>query len=122
MSDPVIRPRAPRPPQERDLDQGTGVGLIDSTPQLAPEFVAALFASCSDPIIGEALDGMINLWNPAAERLYGYSAREAIGQPISILAPVGQEPELADLLEQALQGQVVEAYETIRRAKDGHLL
>ena len=78
--------------------------------------------SCPDPIIGETLQGIINFWNPAAEKLYGYSSHEAIGKPVSMLAPAGQESELEALLLRVLQGQVIEAYETVRRARDGRLL
>ena len=109
----------PRAPGQRD---GRDVAMVDAEPLHSRAYLAAILMSCPDPIIGETLDGIINFWNPAAEKLYGYSAQEAIGQPISMLAPAGQRAELTGLLHRVLQGQVVEAYETVRRARDGELL
>ncbi|MDQ2651550.1 MAG: PAS domain S-box protein [Chloroflexota bacterium] len=83
--------------------------------------LSALFLSCPDPIIGETLDGVINFWNPAAEKLFGYSAQEAIGQPASLLAPAGHEADLTDLRRRALQGHVTEAYDTVLQPRDGGL-
>ena len=81
--------------------------------------LAAIVTSSADAIIGETLDGIITDWNPAAERLYGYTAEEAIGQHLSILAPVDlvQEPER--LLARVRAGESVEGIETVRRTKDG---
>ncbi|MCA9877150.1 MAG: MEKHLA domain-containing protein, partial [Thermomicrobiales bacterium] len=89
---------------------------------LPETYLAAILASCPDPIVGEAADGTINFWNAAAERTYGYTAAEAMGQPVSILAQPGREAEMRALLAQVQQGQVIEAYETVRRARDGRLL
>ncbi|MFT4039759.1 MAG: PAS domain S-box protein [Thermomicrobiales bacterium] len=83
---------------------------------------AQIVASCPDPIIGETLDGIINFWNPAAEQLYGYAAADAIGQPVSMLAPPGREAELTELLERVRQGSTVEAFETVRQTHDGRLI
>ena len=58
-------------------------------------------------------------WNPAAERLYGYTAREMIGRSISVLFPPYRPEELSDLLEQIKRGQKVECLETVRLRKDG---
>jgi two-component system, sensor histidine kinase and response regulator len=84
--------------------------------------LAAIVTSCPDPIIGETLDGIVTDWNPAAERLYGYSAAEVIGQPLSIICPPDRLDEVATLLEQVRRGHSVEAFETVRRAKDGRLI
>jgi PAS domain S-box-containing protein len=79
----------------------------------------AIVASSTEAIIGTTLDGTITHWNPAAERVYGYPAEEAIGRSVVMLAP----PELADdvvgLLERVRRGERVEAYETTRLTKDG---
>jgi PAS domain S-box-containing protein len=93
-----------------------------SAPGLARSHLEAILASCPDPIVGETVDGVINYWNAAAEQFYGYSADEVIGKPLSILAPEGHEAELENLLQRVQQGTMVEAYETVRRSRDGRLL
>src|SRR5215212_4864630 len=82
----------------------------------------AIVASSTEAIIGTTLDGTITHWNPAAERVYGYRADEAIGRSVAMLAP----PELADdvvsLLERVRHGERIEAYETTRLTKDGRCI
>ena len=84
--------------------------------------VPAILLSCPDPIFGSTLDGVINFWNQAADRFFGYSAAEAIGQYRAMLIPAGGEAELAGQLELVRQGQTVEAHETVRQHRDGRLL
>ena len=84
--------------------------------------MAAIVDSSDDAIIGKDLDGVILTWNRGAERLYGYTAQEIIGRSISVLIPEGQPDELATVLGRDRAGQRVEHYETVRRAKDGHLV
>src|ERR1041384_8255560 len=70
-------------------------------------------------ILGKTLDGMLTSWNPAAERLYGYRADEAIGKPVSLIMPPAPSAELPDILARLRRGERVEPYETIRQRKDG---
>jgi PAS domain S-box-containing protein len=84
--------------------------------------LAAIVTSCPDPIIGETLDGIITDWNPAAERLYGYTAADAIGQPLAMLTPPERRDEVVELLDRVRRGSSVEAFETVRRARDGRLI
>ncbi|MFT4040844.1 MAG: PAS domain S-box protein, partial [Thermomicrobiales bacterium] len=93
-----------------------------SEAEITRAHLAAIVNSCPDPIIGETLNGVITTWNPAAERLYGYRATEAIGQPIAMLTPPGYEAEVGDLLRRVQQGEEIEGYETVRRARDGRLI
>ena len=81
--------------------------------------LAAIVESSQDAIIGKTLDGKIVSWNRGAEAIYGYTAEEAIGQPISILLPPGRESELAAIMERIRHGEKVEHYETRRRRKEG---
>jgi two-component system cell cycle sensor histidine kinase/response regulator CckA len=81
--------------------------------------LAAIVESSNDAIIGKALDGTIESWNGAAERLYGYTAHEVIGRPISILLPPGFDDELPGLLRRVQAGEVIEGFETVRMRKDG---
>ena len=84
--------------------------------------LAALVNSSEDAIIGKTLDGIVSSWNKAAERIFGYSAAEMIGQPIKRLFP----PHLADTESQFLQrisdGESIANYETQRVCKDGRLI
>ena len=84
--------------------------------------LAAIVNSCPDPIIGETLDGIITDWNPAAERVYGYSAADAIGQSIVLISPPDRSDEVRYLLNQVRQGTSVEGFETVRRTRDGRLI
>src|SRR5580704_17877121 len=84
--------------------------------------LTAIVESSDDAIIGKDLDGVILTWNRGAERLYGYTAQEVIGRSISVLIPEGQLDELPTVLGRVTAGQRVEPYETVRRAKDGHLV
>jgi PAS domain S-box-containing protein len=84
--------------------------------------LAAIVESTDDAIIGKALDGTILSWNAAAERMYGYTADEAIGRSISLLAPPGRTDEIPQILDRIKQGERVDRLETIRMRRDGTLL
>jgi diguanylate cyclase (GGDEF)-like protein/PAS domain S-box-containing protein len=81
--------------------------------------LAALVESSDEAIIGETIDGRIMSWNRGAERLYGYSAKEAIGRSISLLMPKDRHHELDEILEQIGRGERIEHSETVRRHKNG---
>ncbi len=75
--------------------------------------------STEDAIIGKTLDGTITSWNRAAEKLYGYSAEEAVGKSIRIIVPPEKTAELSDILERLKNGEKIERYETERLRKNG---
>ncbi len=80
--------------------------------------LAAVMSSSHDAIIAKTLDGVITDWNPAAERMYGYHAAEAIGMPVSmLLASEDQQAELGEILQRARDGKAIELV-TTRRRKD----
>src|SRR5437763_7109203 len=81
--------------------------------------LAAIVEASDDAIIGKTLDGTITSWNPAAARLYGYSAAEAIGQSVSLLFPPDHRDELPELLARVAQGESIAQCETERLRKDG---
>jgi len=81
--------------------------------------LGAMIESSEDAIIGKSLDGTITSWNAGAERLYGYSAAEAVGKPITLLIPPGQPDEFLQLIEKIKRGETVEHYETWRIRKNG---
>jgi len=81
--------------------------------------LAAIVDSSGDAIIGQSPDRRITSWNAGAERLFGYSAEQAVGQPISILVPEDRLDEEAKVFERVYRGQVVSLAETVRMHKDG---
>ena len=85
------------------------------------EFKAIVDAS-EDAIVSKSLAGIIKSWNPGAEKLFGYTAFEAIGRTMSIIIPADRPDEEADILARLARGERVEHFETVRRHKDGHLM
>jgi PAS domain S-box-containing protein len=109
---------------------GAGVGLIWR--QLHVRFyrakyemeafrakLGAIVESSEYAIISKNLDGIITSWNPSAERIYGYSAAEAVGKSIEILIPPGHPNESPQLIGKIKRGEAVEHYETERIRKNG---
>ncbi len=88
--------------------------LEESTSRLV-----ALVESSYDAIIGKSTDGVIVSWNRSAERLYGYTAEEAIGKHIGMLIPPGREDELPQILGMIRRNEGVRQLETVRQRKDG---
>src|SRR5436190_18864783 len=82
----------------------------------------AIVESSEDAILSKDQDGLITSWNPAAARIYGYSAEEAIGEHISILVPPHRKGEEQRIIDQVFSGEGVEHYETERRTKDGRIV
>jgi two-component system cell cycle sensor histidine kinase/response regulator CckA len=82
-------------------------------------YLAAIVDSADEAIIGQTMEGTITTWNVGAVRLYGYSAKEAVGQSAWIIVPEARRQEASDLLSKVNQGQVVEQFETERVDKDG---
>jgi PAS domain S-box-containing protein len=80
---------------------------------------SAIVESSDDAIISKALDGTITSWNPAAERMFGYTAEEIIGKPISVLMPRDRQDDMESILGRIRRGERIEHYETIRVAKNG---
>ena len=89
--------------------------------RLLREFKAIVDAS-DDAIISKTLAGIIKSWNPGAEKLFGYSAQEAIGQSMNMIIPDDRPHEEAQILERLQRGEMVEHFETMRRHKNGHLI
>jgi PAS domain S-box-containing protein len=102
-------------------DTGTAVFAVPEDRQAveAAALLSAIVDSCDDAIISKNLDGIIMSWNPSAERLFGYTADEVIGQSIAILIPPERQDEEPKILEQLRRGNRVDHFETIRVRKDG---
>ena len=84
--------------------------------------LTAVVDSSHDAIFSTSLDACLETWNPGAERIYGYSAEEVIGQHVSILAPPDRRDEIGQILPQVRAGKSIENFETVRMKKDGQLI
>ena len=85
----------------------------------AQRLVAAIVESSDDAIYTKSFDGVITTWNRGAERLFGYTAAEAIGQKVTLVVPLEGLPELYNMLERVTRGERVEHHECVRICKDG---
>jgi len=88
----------------------------------AVSHLACIVETSDDSIISKTLDGTILTWNSGAQRIYGYTAEEAVGRPITILIPDGHEEEMPDTLEAIRRGERIDHFETKRVRKDGVLI
>lgn len=86
------------------------------------QHLAAIVESSDDAILSKNLDGIITSWNQAAERIFGYTADEVVGKPVTILIPPDRLQEEPHILSQLRRGERVDHFETIRRRKDGSLV
>jgi PAS domain S-box-containing protein len=84
--------------------------------------LASIVESSDDAIISKTLDGVIRSWNSGAERLFGYSADEAIGQPITLIIPAERRSEEREILARLARGERIEHFETVRVSKEGRLI
>jgi PAS domain S-box-containing protein len=100
--------------------RGRGLGRWSRAGQL--NWLAAIVSDSQDAILSKSLDGTILSWNPGAERLYGFSAKEAIGRHIAIIVPEDRHGEIEAILDRIRQGDKIEPHETVRRRKDGELV
>jgi diguanylate cyclase (GGDEF)-like protein/PAS domain S-box-containing protein len=100
--------------------------LRDMTPRRAAErelrTLAGIVAATGDAVLSQQLDGTVMTWNPAAERLYGYTAEEMVGRNVEVVVPDEKLPELRALMKSAAAGIAVPAFDTVRRRKDGTLV
>ena len=95
--------------------------ILESS-EFAPYWLAALIESADDAIISKTLEGIITSWNNGAQRIFGYTADEVIGKPVTILIPPDHEDEEPRILARLRSGERIEHYETIRVRKDGQLI
>ena len=110
------------PPQEQS---GSNINVDWSkseSPELAAAWLAAIIESAEDAIITKTLDGVITSWNRGAERMFGYTADEVVGQPVTILIPQDHIDEEPAIIARLKAGERIEHYETVRMRKDGTLI
>jgi PAS domain S-box-containing protein len=91
--------------------------LRDSAQRL--NWLAAIVESSDDVIVSKNLDGIITSWNRGAERVFGYSAAEAVGQPITIVIPQDRQDEERTILTRIRRGERIDHFETVRQHKHG---
>ena len=99
----------------------SGGSSIDSV-ENPKAWLAAIVESSNDAILSKMLDGTITTWNASAERIFGFSAAEAIGQSILILIPEDRIQEEDAILERIRRGERIDDFETVRKRKDGSLV
>jgi PAS domain S-box-containing protein len=85
----------------------------------AKNWLAAIVQNSSDAILSKTLDGIITSWNAGAERLFGYTASEVIGHPITTIIPESRLFEETEIIGRLRRGERIEQFETVRRRKDG---
>ena len=85
-------------------------------------WVASIVDFSDDAIVSKNLDGVITSWNRGAERVFGYTAEEAIGQPITILIPQDRHAEEGTILTRIRRGERIDHFETVRQRKNGSLI
>jgi PAS domain S-box-containing protein len=113
--------------QEATTDRVTQ-SILDELPALrlkadnAIGLLASIVDSSDDAIVSKTLEGVITTWNVGAERLFGYTAKEAIGQPISLIIPLDRRDEETSILARLSQGERIDHFDTIRLRKDGTAL
>src|SRR6266478_8400594 len=94
------------------------------TPEILPHeiqaaaLLAAIVDSADDVIISKTLEGIITYWNKAAERIFGYTAEEAVGRNIKLIIPTDLHPEEDEILARLRRGEKIDHFQTIRQAKD----
>src|SRR5687767_1778575 len=113
-----------KPPDHTTSTGGSTVDELTNlrSPELAPYWLSAIIESADDAVISKTLDGIITSWNKGAERIFGYTADEVIGKPVTILIPAGHEDEEPSILARLRAGDRIEHYETVRVRKDGTLI
>ncbi|HEV2514218.1 MAG TPA: PAS domain S-box protein [Devosia sp.] len=92
---------------------------LDEGERIIEARLAAIIDSSFDAVIAKDLNSIITDWNPAAERMFGYSADEAIGRSITMLIPPHLQSEETDIIRRIRANERVESYETVRLRKDG---
>lgn len=92
---------------------------LPSTTALTATRLAAIVESSDDAIISKSLDGIVETWNPAAERMFGFTASEMIGTSIRKIIPPDRQNEEDDVLSKIRRGETIDHYETVRMRKDG---
>ncbi len=113
------------------MEHGQAVALVSPVLQELNErtianimryYLEALIEASNDAIMAKTLSGQVVCWNKGAERLYGFTSEEMLGDSISIIMPADRKQEMVDIIQRICRGEQVERYETVRIRKDGTLI
>jgi PAS domain S-box-containing protein len=115
---PIKFPQDGTPDNKANKDLGADL----QSPELAPYWLSSIIESADDAIISKTLEGIITSWNQGAERIFGYTAAEVIGKPVTVLIPEDHLNEEPTILARLRAGERIEHYETVRMRKDGTLV
>jgi PAS domain S-box-containing protein len=107
ICDPIVMP-----PASDRLDDG----------ETAAARLAAIVSSSDDAIVSKTLDGVITSWNAAAERMFGFTASEAVGRHVTLIIPKDRHAEEEQVLARLRRGERIEHFETVRMRKDGTVI
>lgn len=119
---------APHPFAAREINAGMaiarqlGFSLERAHGEEAMRRLASIVETSDDAIISKNLEGVIQTWNDGAKRIFGYTAEEVIGKPVTILMPPDRVDEEPGILARLRRGERIDHYQTVRRRKDGALI
>ena len=105
--------------QAADLIERARIDAALRVSEERSQWLASIVESSDDAIISTDLEGLITSWNKSAERIFGYTAEEAIGKPITIIQPAERQNAELAILERIRRGERIDHYETVRVRKDG---
>jgi PAS domain S-box-containing protein len=106
----------------RDVTERKRIEIALSETEQRLNWLASIVESSDDVIVSKNLDGIITSWNRGAERIFGYTAAEAVGQPITIVIPQDRQNEEREILTRIRRGERIDHFETVRQRKDGALI
>jgi PAS domain S-box-containing protein len=113
---------APQGKQEQDVSERDIASFEKPDHSIRSALLAAIVESSDDAIVSKTLEGRILSWNASASRIFGYTAEEVIGQPITIIIPPELHEEERRILERVSRGERIDHFDTTRLAKDGRLI
>jgi PAS domain S-box-containing protein len=114
--------RGTHPPNHARAQKAPGRRPARNRDVRAAQHYKAIIESSDDAILSKDLDGVILSWNNGAERLFGFTAEEAIGKPVTIVIPLDRRDEEPAILDKIHRGERIHHFETVRQRKDGSLL
>ena len=109
-------------PNQALARRASDAGRVISRDDLVAHHYQAIVESSEDAILSKDLDGVILSWNDGAQRLFGYTAEEAVGRPVTLIIPLDRQNEEPAILEKIHRGERIHHFETVRRRKDGSLV